>query len=113
MSKTIHGSGMYYLIVAMATVVNFFYVVSNIKAVAADVKLFNDMTTTWKFTPNVPRSKLSDPSAADHPTCWIDFDISFDFASPLHAQASSVFFDQVSKMTLQAFVDRCHTVYKK
>lgn len=87
--------------------------ISNIKAVAADAKLFNDMTTTWKFTPNVPRSKLSDPSAADHPTCWVDFDISFDFASPLHAQASSVFFDQVSKMMLQAFIDRCHTVYKK
>ncbi|CAO3652310.1 unnamed protein product [Mucor fragilis] len=86
---------------------------SLVQAVAADAKLFNDMTTTWKFTPNVPRSKLSLPSAADHPTCWVDFDISFDFASPLHAQASTVFFDQVSKMMLQAFVDRCHTVYKK
>ncbi|KAL0144274.1 proteasome component PUP2 [Mucor lusitanicus] len=82
---------------------------SLVQAVAADAKLFNDMTTTWKFTPNVPQSKLSLPSAADHPTCWVDFDISFDFASPLHAQASTVFFDQVSKMMLQAFVDRCHT----
>ena len=79
---------------------------------AADAKLFNDMTTTWKFTPNVPRTQLNTPEAADHPTCWVDFEISFEFASPLHAQASSVFFDQVSKMMLQAFITRCQTVYK-
>jgi coenzyme Q-binding protein COQ10 len=71
------------------------------------------MTTTWKFTPNVPRAKLNTSEAADHPTCWVDFDISFDFASPLHAQASTVFFDQVSKMMLQAFIGRCQTVYRK
>jgi coenzyme Q-binding protein COQ10 len=71
------------------------------------------MATIWKFTPNLPRDQLAKSIAADHPTCWVDFEITFDFASPLHAQASSVFFDQVSKMTLQAFIDRCHTVYKK
>ncbi|KAG2229295.1 dehydrase and lipid transport-domain-containing protein [Thamnidium elegans] len=84
-----------------------------VTAVAADAKLFNDMTTSWKFTPNVPHAKLNSVEAADHPTCWVDFNISFDFASPLHAQASTVFFDQVSKMMLQAFVDRCQTVYRK
>ncbi|KAI9483687.1 MAG: dehydrase and lipid transport-domain-containing protein [Benjaminiella poitrasii] len=84
-----------------------------VKAVAADATLFNDMTTTWKFTPNVPKAQLNSPSAGDHPTCWVDFDITFDFASPIHAQASSVFFDQVSKMMLQAFVNRCRTVYSK
>ncbi|KAI7891768.1 dehydrase and lipid transport-domain-containing protein [Mucor mucedo] len=85
----------------------------SVTAVAADAKLFNDMTTTWKFTPNVPHAKLNSPEASDHPTCWVDFSIGFDFASPLHAQASTVFFDQVSKMMLQAFVDRCQTVYRK
>lgn len=70
------------------------------------------MTTTWKFSPNLPHSKLNTKEAQDHPSCWVDFHIQFDFASPLHAQASSVFFDQVSKMMLQAFVDRCQTVYK-
>ncbi|CEG76544.1 Putative Proteasome component PUP2 [Rhizopus microsporus] len=84
-----------------------------VKAVAADGTLFNDMITTWKFTPNVPSTKLNTPEAADHPTCWVDFSISFDFTSPIHAQASSMFFDQVSKMTLKAFIDRCQVVYKK
>ncbi|KAI8372324.1 dehydrase and lipid transport-domain-containing protein [Choanephora cucurbitarum] len=84
-----------------------------VKAVAADAALFNDMTTTWQFTPNLPPSKLNSSAAADHPSCWVDFEISFEFASPIHAQASSVFFDQVSKMMLQAFVDRCQTVYRK
>lgn len=71
------------------------------------------MTTIWKFTPNIPRDQLTKSTAADHSACWVDFEITFDFASPLHAQASSVFFDQVSKLTLQAFIDRCHTVYKQ
>lgn len=79
---------------------------------AADSTLFNDMTTTWKFTPNLPHSSNATAAAADHPSCWVDFNISFDFASPIHAQASSVFFDKVSNMTLQAFVDRCQVVYK-
>ncbi|KAI8991882.1 coenzyme Q10-like protein B-like protein, partial [Mycotypha africana] len=86
---------------------------SLVKAVAADASLFNDMVTTWRLTPNLPKSRLNTPDAANHPTCWIDFDIMFQFASPVHAQASSVFFDQVSRMTLQAFIDRCHAVYKK
>ncbi|KAI8989601.1 dehydrase and lipid transport-domain-containing protein [Pilobolus umbonatus] len=82
----------------------------SVKAVAADATLFKDMSTTWKFTPNV--TDLKSATAADHPSCWVDFEIVFDFASPVHAQASSVFFDKVSKMTLQAFVDRCNTVYR-
>ncbi|KAI9276238.1 hypothetical protein BY458DRAFT_472795 [Sporodiniella umbellata] len=78
-----------------------------VQAVAADGSLFNDMITRWQFTPNT-----SSLEAADYPSCWVDFSIEFDFASPLHAQTSSVFFDKVSSLTLQAFIDRCEHVYR-
>ncbi|KAG2221278.1 hypothetical protein INT45_000191 [Circinella minor] len=84
-----------------------------VEAVSSDATLFKELVTTWRFTPNLPAHKLSQPNALQHPSCFVDFNIRFEFASPLHAQASSVFFEQVSKMMLQAFVDRCNTVYTK
>ncbi|KAI8374252.1 uncharacterized protein BYT42DRAFT_397677 [Radiomyces spectabilis] len=77
-----------------------------VRAVAADASLFKEMVTTWKFHPH--KSVRS-----ERPSCLVDFHISFEFASPLHAQASTVFFDQVSKMMLKAFVERCETVYNR
>jgi coenzyme Q-binding protein COQ10 len=84
-----------------------------LKAEAADATLFKDMTTVWEFNPNVRKDTADLVAAADHPTCWVDFNITFEFASPIHAQASSVFFDEVSKMMLRAFINRCHEVYRK
>ncbi|CAO3692935.1 unnamed protein product [Rhizopus stolonifer] len=47
-----------------------------VKAVAADSTLFNDMTTTWKFTPNLLHSSnATAAAAADHPSCWVNFNI--------------------------------------
>ncbi|KAI8142136.1 cyclase/dehydrase, partial [Fennellomyces sp. T-0311] len=83
-----------------------------VEAVSSDASLFKELVTTWRFTPNLPAHKLNLPDARHHPSCFVDFGIRFEFASPLHAQASSVFFEQVSKMMLQAFVDRCKTVYR-
>ncbi|KAI9317043.1 cyclase/dehydrase, partial [Dichotomocladium elegans] len=83
-----------------------------VQAISKDAELFKELVTTWRFTPNLPPSQRTHPDAIHHPSCYIDFEILFEFASPLHAHASSVFFDQVSKMMLQAFVDRCKSVYK-
>ncbi|KAI9499477.1 hypothetical protein BDB00DRAFT_866352 [Zychaea mexicana] len=84
-----------------------------VEAVSSDASLFKELVTTWRFTPNLPAHKLNQPDALHHPSCYVDFNIRFEFASPLHAQASTVFFEQVSKMMLQAFVDRCNAVYTK
>ncbi|ORZ11128.1 hypothetical protein BCR42DRAFT_357196 [Absidia repens] len=70
-----------------------------VQAVSSDASLFKELVTTWQFHPHTSNS------------CRVDFDISFEFASPLHAQASNVFFDQVSQMMMKAFIDRCHQVY--
>ncbi|KAL0086159.1 hypothetical protein F4703DRAFT_1720396, partial [Phycomyces blakesleeanus] len=80
-----------------------------VQAIAADSSLFKELVTTWKFTPyTYPSGNLQ---ATQPPACYVDFDITFEFASPIHAQASSVFFDQISKMMLGAFVGRCENVY--
>ncbi|KAI8089137.1 uncharacterized protein BX664DRAFT_332277 [Halteromyces radiatus] len=75
-----------------------------VKAVSADASLFKELVTTWQFHPHASLSN-------GQPRCMVDFNISFEFASPLHAQASNVFFDQVSQMMMKAFIDRCHQVY--
>ncbi|ORX51206.1 hypothetical protein DM01DRAFT_1324300 [Hesseltinella vesiculosa] len=71
-----------------------------VKAVSMDATLFKELVTIWRFKPK-----------AQGQQCEVDFHISFEFASPLHAQASNVFFDQVSKMMMKAFIDQCHHVY--
>jgi coenzyme Q-binding protein COQ10 len=69
------------------------------KAISTDASLFKELITTWQFSPRSPTN------------CLVDFSIQFEFASPLHAQASNVFFDQVSQLMMKAFIDRCHGVY--
>ncbi|KAF9977684.1 hypothetical protein BGZ73_005194 [Actinomortierella ambigua] len=58
-------------------------------------------------------SNLGTMQPGDYPSCWVDFEIRFEFASPLHASVSSLFFDQVSKEMLKAFVQRCEVLYGK
>ncbi|KAI8329829.1 hypothetical protein BC941DRAFT_362165 [Chlamydoabsidia padenii] len=70
-----------------------------VTAVSTDASLFKELVTTWQFSPHSPTN------------CTVDFSIQFEFASPLHAQASNVFFDQVSQLMMKAFIDRCHQVY--
>jgi coenzyme Q-binding protein COQ10 len=83
------------------------------QAEAVDAALFKELTTTWRFTPNVTKIGMHSEPASHHPSCWVDFSIAFEFASPLHAHASGVFFDKVSSMMMDAFIERCAQVYGK
>ncbi|KAG0285679.1 Coenzyme Q-binding protein coq10a, mitochondrial [Linnemannia gamsii] len=56
-------------------------------------------------------SNLATMKPSDYPSCWVDFEIEFEFASPVHASMSSLFFDQVSKEMLAAFVKRAEVLY--
>lgn len=58
-------------------------------------------------------SNLATMKPSDYPLVWIDFEIDFEFASPVHASMSSLFFDQVSKEMLAAFVKRAEVLYGK
>ncbi|KAF9436136.1 Coenzyme Q-binding protein coq10a, mitochondrial [Entomortierella beljakovae] len=56
-------------------------------------------------------SNLATMKPSDYPSCWIDFEIQFEFSSPVHASMSSLFFDQVSKEMLEAFIKQAEVLY--
>ncbi|KAG0247406.1 Coenzyme Q-binding protein coq10a, mitochondrial [Mortierella polycephala] len=58
-------------------------------------------------------SNLATMDPSDYPSCWVDFEIQFEFSSPVHASMSSLFFDQVSKEMLNAFVKQAEVLYGK
>lgn len=58
-------------------------------------------------------SNLATMKPSDYPSCWVDFEIQFEFASPVHASMSSLFFDHVSKEMLRAFINRAEVLYGK
>ncbi|KAI8357662.1 coenzyme Q10-like protein B-like protein, partial [Mortierella sp. GBAus27b] len=85
-----------------------------VRAVSYDSKLFKELSTTWRFAPDIPKtspSNLATMKPSDYPSCWVDFEIQFEFASPVHASMSSLFFDHVSKEMLRAFINRAEVLY--
>ncbi|KAK7061695.1 dehydrase and lipid transport-domain-containing protein [Favolaschia claudopus] len=92
----------------------------SVQAVASSsTPLFKELKTTWRFgnpleserpPPTVNSSKLPLTSSTTTPTL-VELDLAFAFASPLHAAVSSSFFGQVSRLMVQAFEDRCASVY--
>ncbi|RUS22301.1 hypothetical protein BC937DRAFT_89774 [Endogone sp. FLAS-F59071] len=85
-----------------------------VKALSADSSLFRNLVTTWRFTPALPPSTLlTTLDAQQYPSCHVDFQVAFEFASPLHVQVANLFFDQISKEMIQAFEQRCEKVYRK
>ncbi|KJA30041.1 hypothetical protein HYPSUDRAFT_125978 [Hypholoma sublateritium FD-334 SS-4] len=87
----------------------------HLSAVASSTTpLFNALSTTWRFHSASPPQPSSEPTseAADLPgPTWVTFDLTYEFANPLHAGLSATFFGNVSGLMIQAFEDRCRTVY--
>jgi len=65
-----------------------------IRAESTQGKLFNELITTWKFSPGLRGNPQS---------CVVDFYVSFEFRSAFTSQLANVFFNEVVRAMAGAF----------
>jgi len=82
---------------------------------SSSTPLFKTLTTAWRFqsrsqSPTFKSEDGSDPADPPGPTL-VTFSLAYQFANPIHAGLSCVFFGRVSNLMIEAFEDRCTKIY--
>ncbi|KAF9569072.1 hypothetical protein CPC08DRAFT_757263 [Agrocybe pediades] len=77
---------------------------------SSSTPLFKTLSTTWKFRALSPKDHQTSTNPRS-PSTLVSFDLTYQFSNPLHAGVSSTFFGQVSSMMIDAFENRCVSVY--
>ncbi|KAK2163946.1 hypothetical protein NP493_1435g00061 [Ridgeia piscesae] len=73
-----------------------------VKSEAHNTRLFNHLKTTWQFA----------PGHKDMPsTCCLNFTVSFQFHSAMYAQLAQMFFNEIVRSNVNAFLKRAEHLY--
>ncbi|XP_006460070.1 hypothetical protein AGABI2DRAFT_191836, partial [Agaricus bisporus var. bisporus H97] len=83
----------------------------SVEAVASSAtSLFKTLTTTWRFQPvsSYPSARID---GEEYGRTLVILDLAYAFTNPLHASVSAAFFGQISKLMIQAFENRCQSIY--
>merc|ERR1712020_558624 len=72
-----------------------------VTAVCNDLNMFNHLKTVWKFSP------IENEIAK----CKLDFAVSFEFRNSVHNYISRLFFDEVIKKNVKAFLKQAENRY--
>lgn len=76
-----------------------------VTAVCTDMTMFNHLKTVWKFKP------VDNDDDLNSKKCQLDFAVSFAFRSNVHSYFSRLFFDEVIRKNVEAFLSQAELRY--
>ena len=83
-----------------------------VTAVCTDMSMFKHLKTVWKFKPVKDRNgNGSENGGKNLQKCQLDFAVAFEFRNNVHSYASRLFFDEIIKKNVLAFLSQAELRY--